>query len=60
MVLRVALLGVYAGRWVWNLVHALSEVLSPAAEAFRYFMLEHAKAYPARHFSQQLEPPRPA
>jgi LysR family transcriptional regulator, low CO2-responsive transcriptional regulator len=28
----------------WNVVHTLSKLLSPAAEAFRYFMLEHAEA----------------
>jgi LysR family transcriptional regulator, low CO2-responsive transcriptional regulator len=28
----------------WNVVHNLSKVLSPAAEAFRYFMLERAEA----------------
>lgn len=27
----------------WNLVHEASKVLSPAAEAFRYLMLEHGK-----------------
>jgi LysR family transcriptional regulator, low CO2-responsive transcriptional regulator len=27
----------------WNVVHNLSKLLSPAAEAFRYFMLEHAE-----------------
>jgi DNA-binding transcriptional LysR family regulator len=27
----------------WNVVHTLSKLLSPAAEAFRYFMLEHAE-----------------
>ncbi len=33
----------------WNIVHLRSRVLSPAAEAFRYFMLEHAEA----HLAQQ-------
>ena len=28
----------------WNLVHEASKVLSPAAEAFRYLMLEHGEA----------------
>ncbi|RZI85668.1 MAG: LysR family transcriptional regulator [Rubrivivax sp.] len=27
----------------WNIVHQVSKVLSPAAEAFRYFVLEHAE-----------------
>lgn len=34
----------------WNVVHAQSKLLSPAAEAFRYFMLERAEAYLAEHF----------
>lgn len=29
----------------WNLVRMQSKLLSPAAEAFRYFMLEHAEPY---------------
>jgi LysR family transcriptional regulator, low CO2-responsive transcriptional regulator len=33
----------------WNLVHLLSKLLSPAAEAFRYFMLEHAESFLAAH-----------
>jgi DNA-binding transcriptional LysR family regulator len=32
----------------WNVVHNLSKMLSPAAEAFRYFMLERAEAQLAR------------
>jgi len=32
----------------WNVVHNLSKMLSPAAEAFRYFMLERAEAHLAR------------
>lgn len=28
----------------WNIVHEASKVLSPAAEAFRYLMLEHGEA----------------
>jgi DNA-binding transcriptional LysR family regulator len=35
----------------WNVVHTLSKVLSPAAEAFRYFVLEHGEAFLAQHFS---------
>jgi LysR family transcriptional regulator, low CO2-responsive transcriptional regulator len=35
----------------WNVVHTLSKVLSPAAEAFRYFVLEHGEAYLAQHFA---------
>ena len=29
----------------WNVVHLLSKTLSPAAEAFRYFLIEHAEAF---------------
>jgi len=36
----------------WNLVHVASRHLSPAAEAFRYFMLEHAEAHLAGLFGQ--------
>jgi len=38
----------------WNLVHTQSKMLSPAAEAFRYFMLENAEAYLAGHFGGYL------
>lgn len=34
----------------WNVVHTLSKVLSPAAEAFRYFMLEEGEAFLHAHF----------
>jgi len=34
----------------WNLVHAQGKYLSPAAEAFRYYMLEGAEAYLAAQF----------
>lgn len=33
----------------WNLVHLLSKVLSPAAEAFRYFVLERAEEMLSAH-----------
>jgi DNA-binding transcriptional LysR family regulator len=33
----------------WNLVHLLSKLLSPAAEAFRYFMLEHGERFLSSH-----------
>lgn len=39
----------------WNVVHTLSKVLSPAAEAFRYFMLEGGEAYLAKHFGAHLQ-----
>ncbi|NDY93547.1 LysR family transcriptional regulator [Ideonella livida] len=34
---------------MWNVVHLSSRVLSPAAEAFRYFILEEGEAYLAAH-----------
>lgn len=34
----------------WNVVHTLSKMLSPAAEAFRYFMLERGEAFLSEHF----------
>jgi LysR family transcriptional regulator, low CO2-responsive transcriptional regulator len=33
----------------WNIVHMQSKILSPAAEALRYFMLEHGEVYLAAH-----------
>lgn len=39
----------------WNVVHTLSKVLSPAAEAFRYFVLERGEAYLAQHFAAHLQ-----
>jgi DNA-binding transcriptional LysR family regulator len=33
----------------WNIVHMQSKLLSPAAEAFRYFILEHGEAHLAEH-----------
>lgn len=38
----------------WNVVHMLSKLLSPAAEAFRYFVLENGETYLARHFAKHL------
>jgi DNA-binding transcriptional LysR family regulator len=45
----------------WNLVHLLAKILSPAAEAFRYFVLEEAEAFLAAHDAPLLDPqpPRP-
>jgi LysR family transcriptional regulator, low CO2-responsive transcriptional regulator len=34
---------------MWNVVHLQSRVLSPAAEAFRYFILEEGETYLAEH-----------
>jgi DNA-binding transcriptional LysR family regulator len=36
----------------WNVVHTLSKLLSPAAEAFRYFMLERAEEFLAAQFGR--------
>jgi LysR family transcriptional regulator, low CO2-responsive transcriptional regulator len=37
----------------WHVVNTLARTLSPAAEAFRYFMLEHAETFLARTFREQ-------
>lgn len=39
----------------WNVVHTLSKVLSPSAEAFRYFMLERAETWLAGHYGAHLQ-----
>ncbi|MEW5835424.1 MAG: LysR substrate-binding domain-containing protein [Pseudomonadota bacterium] len=36
----------------WNLVHVVGKHLSPATEAFRYFMLEHAESHLAEVFAE--------
>ncbi|WP_213308913.1 LysR family transcriptional regulator [Paraburkholderia sacchari] len=36
----------------WYMVNLLSKILSPPAEAFRYFMLEHAEEYLSQEFGQ--------
>jgi DNA-binding transcriptional LysR family regulator len=41
----------------WNCVHNLSKLLSPAAEAFRYFVLEHGERYLADAFGRHLTLP---
>ncbi|WP_101047986.1 LysR family transcriptional regulator [Macromonas nakdongensis] len=41
----------------WNLVHTLSKLLSPAAEAFRYFMLERAEGHLARKYGPLVRLP---
>ena len=33
----------------WNVVHLQSKLLSPAAEALRYFVLEHGEGFLAAH-----------
>ena len=44
----------------WNVVHLQARVLSPAAEAFRYFIIERGEAHLAAHDEGLLPPPRPA
>jgi len=47
----------------WNIVHMQSKLLSPAAEALRYFILEHGEAYLAEHdrpYMSQLMDTHPA
>ena len=39
----------------WTVVHTLAKLLSPAAEAFRYFVLEHGEDYLREHFGRHLE-----
>ena len=41
----------------WNVVHTLSKLLSPAAEAFRYFVLEQGEAHLAQHYAPLLQLP---
>ena len=36
----------------WNVVHTQSKLLSPIAEAFRYFILERGEAYLAENFGR--------
>ncbi|MEP7296532.1 MAG: LysR substrate-binding domain-containing protein [Burkholderiales bacterium] len=38
----------------WHIVNNLGKTLSPAAEAFRYFTLEHGEAFLAAHFGQPV------
>jgi DNA-binding transcriptional LysR family regulator len=39
----------------WNVVHLQSKVLSPAAEAFRYFVIESGEAYLVAHDTPLLK-----
>ena len=41
----------------WNVVHLLSKLLSPAAEAFRYFIIEEGETYLRRHDAPLLRTP---
>jgi hypothetical protein len=38
----------------WNVVHMLSKLLSPAAEAFRYFVLENGEDHLAQQFARHI------
>lgn len=38
----------------WNCVHTLSKLLSPPAEAFRYFVLEHGERLLAQRYGHRL------
>ncbi|MDE2368316.1 MAG: LysR family transcriptional regulator [Burkholderiales bacterium] len=40
----------------WNIVHQQSKMLSPAAEALRYFILEHGEVHLAEHDRELLGP----
>jgi LysR family transcriptional regulator, low CO2-responsive transcriptional regulator len=39
----------------WNLVHTQHKLLSPAAEAFRYFVLERGESHLAEQFGRHLK-----
>lgn len=41
----------------WNVVYLQSRLLSPAAEAFRYFILEEGETYLAEHDRPWMSPP---
>jgi DNA-binding transcriptional LysR family regulator len=38
----------------WNVVHTLSKLLSPPAEAFRYFILERGEVFLAGQFGRHI------
>lgn len=42
----------------WNCVHTLAKMLSPAAEAFRYFVLERGEGFLATQFLRHWNPMR--
>jgi LysR family transcriptional regulator, low CO2-responsive transcriptional regulator len=44
----------------WNVVHLQARTLSPAAEAFRYFLIEHAEQHLFEHDAPLLQPTRAA
>lgn len=53
----IAVLEVEGGPVVraWNVVHTLSKLLSPSAEAFRYFILERGESFLAEHFGRHVQ-----
>jgi len=38
----------------WNVVHTLSKLLSPAAEALRYYILERGEQFLADQFGRHI------
>ena len=42
----------------WHVVNTLAKTLSPAAEAFRYFILESGEAFLAKYFAHYNDPPQ--
>lgn len=40
----------------WHVVHTMAKTLSPAAESFRYFILQRGEAFLARHFGHADDP----
>lgn len=40
----------------WNCVHTLAKMLSPATEAFRYFVLERGEGFLATQFVRHWNP----
>ena len=44
----------------WHVVNNLGKTLSPAAEAFRYFILERGEGFLATHFPHDVAPSAPA
>lgn len=58
----IAMLDVEGGPVVrsWNVVHTLSKLLAPPAEAFRYFILERGEACLAEQFGRHAQLTEPA
>ena len=44
---------------MWNVVHLQAKLLSPAAEAFRYFIIERGEAHLLAHDAPLLQQPAP-